>query len=190
MDIEYLTAREMTRQRLSSIHLDRGNSDFSEGREVEALAEFRTALNLDPQNEYAQQRVLDAVGPLPLRTIGPAELIESADTLNITPVDALRDFHYSGDSRGLLTTIAASYGLTVVFDDSFPPSRYALTWIKLILRLPFAPRLLSPRVSSCPLKIPYCSPRRRTPTIIGSLIAWACASFMSRTATPPKACRN
>lgn len=120
MDIEYLTAREMTRQRLSSIHLDRGNSDFSEGREVEALAEFRTALNLDPQNEYAQQRVLDAVGPLPLRTIGPAELIESADTLNITPVDALRDFHYSGDSRGLLTTIAASYGLTVVFDDSFP----------------------------------------------------------------------
>src|SRR5208283_1568486 len=28
--------------------------------------------------------------------------------------------HYNGDTRGLLTTVAASYGLTVVFDDGFP----------------------------------------------------------------------
>jgi len=33
------------------------------------------------------------------------------------------DFHYRGDTRGLLTAVAASYGLTVIFDDSFPSRR-------------------------------------------------------------------
>jgi general secretion pathway protein D len=119
-DIEYLTAREITRQHLAGTHLERGNSDFSEGRQAEALAEFRTALSLDSQNEYAQQRLTDAMGPAPIHTTGPAELVESADTLPIKPVDALRDFHFRGDSRDLLTAVATSYGLTVVFDDTFP----------------------------------------------------------------------
>jgi len=30
------------------------------------------------------------------------------------------DVHYRGDSRGLLTAIAATYGLSVIFDDNFP----------------------------------------------------------------------
>ncbi len=36
------------------------------------------------------------------------------------PLDGRRDFHYRGDSKGLLTAIAASYGLVVLFDDNFP----------------------------------------------------------------------
>ena len=36
------------------------------------------------------------------------------------PLDAPRDFHYRGDSKGLLTAIAACYGLSVLFDDNFP----------------------------------------------------------------------
>src|ERR1035441_1079216 len=64
-NVEYLTAREMTRQHLAGMHLQRGNSDLLDGRQVEALAEFRTALNLDPQNEFAQQRISDALGPAP-----------------------------------------------------------------------------------------------------------------------------
>lgn len=116
---EYLAAREMTRQSLATTHLERGNSDLLEGRQAEALAEFRTALNLDPQNEFAQQRVMDAAGSAPVKTLGPAQLVASADSLTAKPADALHDFHYRGDSRGLLTAVAASYGLTVVFDDSF-----------------------------------------------------------------------
>ena len=60
---DYLTAREMTRQHLARLQLEHGNSDLIEGRPVEALAEFQAALNLDPQNEFTHQRLLDAVGP-------------------------------------------------------------------------------------------------------------------------------
>ena len=122
-NVEYLTAREMTRQHLAGMHLERGNGDLLDGRQVEALAEFRTALNLDPQNEFAQQRILDALGPVPAHTAGPPEVVVSSERLTAKPSKEHHDIHYRGDSRGLLTAVAASYGLTVVFDDNFPSRR-------------------------------------------------------------------
>ncbi len=122
-NVEYLTAREMTRQHLAGLHLQRGNSDLLDGRQIEALAEFRTALNLDPQNEFAQQRINDALGSAPVRTASPPQMVASADALTAKPADDRHDIHYRGDSRGLLTAVAASYGLTVVFDDNFPSRR-------------------------------------------------------------------
>jgi general secretion pathway protein D len=122
-NVEYLTAREITRQRLAGLHLERGNSDLLGGRQVEALAEFRTALNLDPQNEFAEQRILDALGPTPVHTAGPAQVVASADVLIAKPIDARHDIHYRGDSRGLVTAVASSFGLTVIFDDTFPSRR-------------------------------------------------------------------
>ena len=117
---EYLAAREMTRQNLAGTHLARGNDDLASGRQAEALAEFRTALALDPQNEFAQQRIRDALGPNPVPRLGPAQVVESADQITAKPIDAPHDFHYRGDSRGLFTAVASSYGLTVLFDDNFP----------------------------------------------------------------------
>src|SRR5208283_1327877 len=122
-NVEYLTAQEVTRQHLAGIHLERGNSELLKGQQVEALAEFRTALNLDPQNEFAQQRINDALGPVPVHTANPPQVVASADALTAKPIDGLHDIHYRGDSRGLLTAVAGSYGLTVVFDDSFPSRR-------------------------------------------------------------------
>jgi len=119
-NVEYLTAREMTRQHLAGLHLERGNNDLLAGRQVEALAEFRTALNLDPQNEFAQQRILDALGPVPVHAAVPAQVVASTDALATKPIDGPHDIHYRGDSRGLLTAVASSYGLTVVFDETFP----------------------------------------------------------------------
>src|SRR5258708_36235197 len=113
----------MTRQHLAGMHLERGNSDLLDGRQVEALAEFRTALNLDPQNEFAQQRILDALGPVPVHASGPPEVVASSDGLTAKPTNEHHDIHYRGDSRGLLTAVATSYGLTVVFDDTFPSRR-------------------------------------------------------------------
>jgi general secretion pathway protein D len=122
-NVEYLTAREMTRQHLAGMHLERGNSDLLDGRQVEALAEFRTALNLDPQNEFAQQRILDALGPVPVHSAGPPQVVASSEALTAKPIEGRHDFHYRGDSRGLLTAVATSYGLKVVFDDNFPSRR-------------------------------------------------------------------
>ena len=117
---EYLTAREMMREHLASTHLDRGNTDLLQGRRPEALAEFRAALNLDPQNEFAQQRMRDVAGPPPMQAAGPAQMVARQDRLAVRPIEARVDIHYRGDARGLITTIATSYGLSVTFDDSFP----------------------------------------------------------------------
>ena len=51
------------------------------------------------------------------------QMTASADRLDVKPADDRHAFHYRGDSRGLITAIAASYGLTVVFDDGFPSRR-------------------------------------------------------------------
>ncbi|MGB8011702.1 MAG: type II and III secretion system protein [Terriglobales bacterium] len=122
-NLDYVTAQEVTRQHLAGVHLEKGNNDLLNGRQVEAMAEFRTALNLDPQNEFAQQRVLDAMGPVPVHPIDAPQVVASAEAIKPKPIDGHHDFHYRGDSRGLLTQVASSYGLTVIFDDAFPSRR-------------------------------------------------------------------
>lgn len=117
----YLTAREMTREYLAGEHLERGNASLLAGRRDEALTEFRAALRLDPQNEFAQQRVQDAIGPPP-HTLAAMQVVARSDTLALNPaggLSGLHDIHYRGDSKGMITAVAASFGLTVVFDDTF-----------------------------------------------------------------------
>jgi tetratricopeptide (TPR) repeat protein len=122
-NVEYLTAREFTRQHLAGLHLERGNNNLLGGQQVEALAEFRAALNLDPQNEFAQQRIRDALGPVTMHTTELPQVVASSNSITAQPIDGLHDFHYRGDSKGLITAVATSYGLTVIFDDGFPSRR-------------------------------------------------------------------
>ncbi len=122
-DIDYLTARELIRQRLAAEHLEHGNRELLQGRQMEALAEFRMAETLDPQNEFAQQRLRDALGPSPARTAGPPQIIERKDAISPTPLNGHHDFHFRGDSRDLITAVASSFGLSVVFDDNFAARR-------------------------------------------------------------------
>ncbi len=123
---EYLTAREMVRQQVVALHMERGNNNLQEGRQAEALAEFRIALNMDPQNAFAQQRLRDALGPGLVHTSAAPQMVASVDAVAAQPGAGLHEFHYRGDSRGLITAVASSYGLTVIFDDTFPSRRVRL----------------------------------------------------------------
>jgi type II secretory pathway component GspD/PulD (secretin) len=121
INLEYVAAREMTREHLAGVHLDRGNTDLLGGHTTNAVTEFQAALDLDPQNEFAQQRLQAALGA-PQVHAGPAQVVAKSDSLATNPVAAalgLHDVHYRGDSRGLITAVASSYGLTTLFDDSF-----------------------------------------------------------------------
>jgi hypothetical protein len=66
--------------------------------------------------------LLFAAGCLGAETLPAAgpQLAASKDALVGKPLEGPRDIHYRGDSKGLLTAIAASYGLSVLFDDNFP----------------------------------------------------------------------
>lgn len=117
-DLQYATLRELTRQQLVSEHLKVGNTALAEGREIEALGEFRNALHLDPHNEFAQERVNDAIHRRAGTASRGASVIEQSDEIRVFPKDTLQSFHFRGDSRQLLTQVAAAYGITATIDDS------------------------------------------------------------------------
>ena len=94
-DVDYLTARELTRQQLVFDHLERGNAEMSKGRQIEALAEFRTALHLDPQNEFARQRLNDAMGEWSPKTAAAPQVIADSGEIRVSPVRGPRRFSLS-----------------------------------------------------------------------------------------------
>jgi len=53
-NVGFVTAREVVRQQVVFDHLQHGNAEMLKNRQIEALAEFRSALHLDPQNEFAR----------------------------------------------------------------------------------------------------------------------------------------
>ena len=119
---EYVTAREMTRQQLVFDHLERGNNDMRQGRQIRALAEFRTAMHLDPKTNspcsvYRTQWENGRRSPL------HPQVVADATEIRVAPSAAQADFHYRGDSRGLLTQIASVFGVIANFVDESVVSR-------------------------------------------------------------------
>ena len=116
--MQYLTLRELLRQQLVFNHVQTGNAALTAGKQVEALGEFRTAVSLDPGNTFAVQRLQDALGEWAPSVKQPAQIVEDQRELHVAPNPQLQTFHFRGDSRALLTQVAAAYGLSAVFDDS------------------------------------------------------------------------
>lgn len=118
---EYLTARETLRQTLVQQHVRRGNDLIAQKRTIEASNEFRQALRLDPQNEFAAQRLKDAIAPdLPPRQ----GWIESEPSRVLpTPTTARRSFHFSDSTRGAFETVARAFGMKATFDEGLPSRR-------------------------------------------------------------------
>jgi general secretion pathway protein D len=122
-DVQYVTLREMVRQQLVYDHLQRGNSALANGSQVQALGEFRTAFHFDPKNDFARQRLTDALGKTAPTQRQAPQVVESTDEILVNPRDAVQNFHYRGDSRALLTQVANSYGIVATLDDSVTSRR-------------------------------------------------------------------
>jgi general secretion pathway protein D len=121
-NVEYVTALAMVRQELVLAHLKQGNLDLTNGKLVEAQGEFRSAANLDPQNEFAQQQLRDSMAEWAPKMAETPRVLESAE-VRVVPNAGLHEFHFRGDSHALLTQVAAAYGVTAELDDSVPGRR-------------------------------------------------------------------
>ena len=117
-DMQYLTLRELVRQQLVFDHLQRGNAALASNQQVLAMGEFHSALNLDPTNEFARQRLNDSLGGPPQPSRQPPRIVERSNEIRVVPKDQLQTFHFRGDARQLLTQVAAAYGIGVTIDDS------------------------------------------------------------------------
>lgn len=124
-DVDFATARETTRQQIVFEHMERGNSALSDGKEVEALAEFRQALKMDPDNKFARQRMIDALGESAPKVSAPPQVVADAGEIQVEPAAVRADFHFHGDSRELLTQIARAYGINASVDESVVSRRVA-----------------------------------------------------------------
>lgn len=119
-NVEYATAREVVKQQLVVEALQRGNRFLLDRRQVEALAEFRTALELDPKNDFAMQRLRDALGDEAPRTSKTLRLLESVDDIQLRPRPGFIDLRFRGNIRELVEKIASAFKVTPFFDTSFP----------------------------------------------------------------------
>jgi type II secretory pathway component GspD/PulD (secretin) len=117
-NFDYLTAREMVRQQLVSRDIQQGNQAMLAGKQIEALADFRSALQLDPNNVFAEQRVHDAAGESAPPVNETVRVVDSSDEIRVKPKTERIDFHYRGDSRELLDQVARAFGVTTEMDDS------------------------------------------------------------------------
>lgn len=122
-NVEYLTAREAARQQLISKHIERGNVELESGKQVEALADFRTALQLDPANQFSQERVRAALGDAAPKVSARPEVIEESPAIRFEPAANVASFHFRGDSRELLSTLARAYGISAQVEDSVTSRR-------------------------------------------------------------------
>ncbi|MBV9181613.1 MAG: hypothetical protein JO356_09890, partial [Acidobacteria bacterium] len=122
-NVDYVTAREVSRQQLVSRHLERGNSELETGKEVEALADFRSALQLDPSNAFAQERLRVALGDSVPETSAPPKVIAESPVINLLPATSSASFHFRGDARELFEQIAHVYGVSAEVEDSVPSRR-------------------------------------------------------------------
>ncbi|MDR3749557.1 MAG: hypothetical protein P4M04_15660 [Acidobacteriota bacterium] len=121
-NVEYLTAREFTRQQLVMEALERGNKALLKNNEIVAMAEFRRALEYDPTNDFALQQ-LSATLPQPERLSKAVRIVENSTPVELQPSAAHVDFHFRGDARALLTQVAQAYGITAQFEESVQQRR-------------------------------------------------------------------
>jgi general secretion pathway protein D len=123
-NLDYLTALAMVRQQLVFDHLQRGNEDLTTGKVVEAQAEFQSASNLDPQNEFAQQRLRDSLAEWAPKATGTSRVaVAESEELRVVPNPGSHEFHFRGDSHALLTQVAGAFGVSAEFDESVPSHR-------------------------------------------------------------------
>ena len=119
---QFLTARELVKAQLVFNHVERGNVLLWANSRPLAAAEFRAALDLDGENQFARERLDEATRGLapPLPRVSPVRLANSGE-IHLEPRDGRATFHYSGDVRGLFLELSAAYGVKAQIDDSVQP---------------------------------------------------------------------
>ena len=117
-NLDYQTALAITRQELVSQHVKQGNLDLEKGLSVQAQAEFGSAIALDPENNFAQQRLQDSLGEWALEKAAAVKVVKWAPPAEVAPKAERHDFHLHEDSRSVLTQVAETYGISTDLDSS------------------------------------------------------------------------
>jgi general secretion pathway protein D len=120
-NVEYLAAREAVKAKLVFQHIQSGNLLLLQDARLRAAAELKAAVDLDPENKFARERLQEATreaGPV-LSNASLLPALESTE-IHLQPTESRATFHFSGDAHSLFSQLASAYSLRVQFDDSVP----------------------------------------------------------------------
>ncbi|HEU5401613.1 MAG TPA: type II and III secretion system protein [Terriglobales bacterium] len=118
-NLDYVTARELLRQLVVSDDIRRGNEALLSKNQIQAMGAFRAALDLDPTNEFARQRLRDSLPDLPpVQHTDDVDPYAAAREIHLEPNSGVHTFKFRGSSRQILEQVAQAYGLTPVIDQS------------------------------------------------------------------------
>ena len=115
----FFSAREVVKAQLVFQHTERGDALLDMAQREKAAAEYRAALDLDPDNTYTLERLEEAMrDPAASGLAGMTATLADSSEIHLQPKEEQSTFHYRGDVRGLFDELAAAYGVKVEFDDS------------------------------------------------------------------------
>ncbi len=114
----FLEVRELAKSGLVYGHVERGNRLLYADDRAGSAEEFRAALDLDPGDQFARQR-LEATAQAPRQALlRAAATIGDSEEIHLQPTKQRASFQFRGDVRAMFAQLASSYGMTVEFDDS------------------------------------------------------------------------
>jgi general secretion pathway protein D len=116
-NLQFVEAREVAKSQMVFQHTERGDFLMADAQREPAALEFRAALKLDPDNQYTQKRLEEALRDSMSPPHLPPAVADSTE-IHLQPKTDHASFHYHGDVRGMFNELASSYGMKVEFDDS------------------------------------------------------------------------
>ena len=115
-DAFFINAQSLLRQHAAAAQIRLGDQALHTGDIAAATAAFRKALEFDPKNTYAFERLYDA---LPPREAGRQVLAEDAGEVRLKPLPGTRSFEFRGPSQMALEKFAALFGIGTVGQPDF-----------------------------------------------------------------------
>ncbi|HLW84175.1 MAG TPA: hypothetical protein VKR60_03110 [Candidatus Sulfotelmatobacter sp.] len=116
--IKYFQTRELAKAGIVYEHVERGNQLLYGEERSRAAEEFQAALDLDPENQFARQRLEETAHAPRAELLRAATTVGESQEIHLQPTNNRASFHFRGDVRGLFGELASSYGMAVQFDDS------------------------------------------------------------------------
>lgn len=114
-DIFYESAQKLIEIKVVSAAMSTGNQALLKGDAKTALASFGRAAEIDPTNEYAQQRLRDA---MPAKeSFGAVQFRASLGETRLEPTTGLHSLEYKGMSGEALNQFAKLFGITLTTDE-------------------------------------------------------------------------
>jgi hypothetical protein len=115
---KFFETRELAKAGLVYEHVERGNLLLYSDQPARAAEEFQAALDLDPADQFARERLAATSQAPRQQLLRAATTVGDSEEIHLQPTKDRASFQFRGDVRAMFTQLASSYGMTVEFDDS------------------------------------------------------------------------